>query len=65
MTAIFVASLNLRSFQGGRWAVTIQDRVIAMQTLLLDKQEAALRRASALQPTLADGEQGLLFRDLD
>jgi formiminotetrahydrofolate cyclodeaminase len=64
-TAIFVANLNLRSFQSGRWAVGIQDRVNRMHASLLDKQSAALRRVSALQPPLAGEEQGLLFRDLD
>lgn len=64
MTSIFVANLNLRSFQGGRWAVGIQDRVNRMQDMLLEKQDDALRRASALQPQLGDEGQGSLFGDL-
>ena len=65
MTAIFVANLNLRSFQGGHWAIAIQDRVNRIQEILLERQTEALRRASALQPPLGGDEQGLLFRDLD
>ena len=63
-TTIFVANLNLRSFQGGQWSVTIQDRVNRMQEMLLDKQAAALNRASALQPPLGDEGQGFLFNEL-
>jgi hypothetical protein len=36
-----------------------------MHEQLLDKQAAALRRASALQPALGDEGQGLLFGDLE
>lgn len=64
-TAIFVANLNLRSFQGGKWSVEIQDRVNQMHASLLDRQAGALQRALALQPPLSEEEQGLLFRDLD
>jgi len=64
-TAIFVANLNLRSFQGGRWAIGIQSRVNRMQDLLLEKQTEAFRRASALQPSLVGEEQGVLFAELE
>jgi formiminotetrahydrofolate cyclodeaminase len=65
MSAIFVANVNLRSFQGGRWAVAIQARVNRMNEALLERQAEALSRASALQPSLGYEEQGLLFGDLD
>jgi formiminotetrahydrofolate cyclodeaminase len=61
MTSIFVANLNLQSFQGGRWAVGVQARVNRMQDALLAKQADALRRANDLQSPLGDDGQPSLF----
>lgn len=65
MTSIFIANLNLKSFQGGRWAVGIQNRVNGMHGMLLAKQEEALGKAAALQPTFSGEDQGSLFGELE
>jgi formiminotetrahydrofolate cyclodeaminase len=50
MSSVFIINLNLRSFQGGRWAASRQQSSLRLKEDILNKQEDAFRRITTLQP---------------
>lgn len=62
-TAIFIANLNLRSFQKGAWARQMQLRVAATQAVVIENQHDAFTLAASLQTVLEPPEQMALFDD--
>ena len=60
-TAIFIANLNLQSFQAGAWARSMQSRINAMQTNIIAKQVKAFELASELQALALPDDQPSLF----
>ena len=60
-TAIFIANLNLQSFQAGAWARLMQERINAMQADIISKQGKAFELASEMQVIALPDDQPSLF----